>query len=84
MKPRRFHGANHVFRLNGGNEDNDLWVEMGKDEDGYTLIASVWEPTAEERAQIANGENVMLLVWGEGHPPVAVLPTPVALGKVPE
>lgn len=83
MKPRRFHGANFVFRLEGGNEDNDLWVERMEGPDGEPLIGSVWEPTDEERARIAAGENVALVVWGTGHPPVALAPTPVPLGKGP-
>jgi hypothetical protein len=84
VKPRRTHASNKVLRLPGGNEDNDLWIEHGVDEGGMSVMCSVWEPTAEERAKIAAGENVELLVWGDAHPPVAVKPTDVPLGKPPQ
>ena len=47
------------------------------------VIASVWEPTQEERAAIANGENIRLLVWGDGIPPFAMDTTDEPLGKTP-
>jgi hypothetical protein len=72
MKARRTHLSNQVFRLPGGNEDNDLWVYLDVHEDGTPLIRSTWVPTDEERARIAAGENVELIVWGHGHPPVAM------------
>ena len=84
MRPRRFHGANKVFRLGGGNEDNDLWVEVHKVEDEVLgtrdAVASVWEPTDEERAAIADGANIQLTVIG-GQPPVMLDATTVPLGK---
>jgi hypothetical protein len=80
MRPRRTVDSTNVFRLEGGNEDNDLWVARGTSEQG-DVILSVWEPTHEERAQIAAGGNVELVVWGIGHPPVAIHVTDVALGK---
>lgn len=81
MKPRRTHRSTTVFRLEGGNEDNDLWVEPCED-DGTPVLSSVWEPSPAERAKIAAGENVELLVWG-GQPPVALSVTDVPLGKPP-
>jgi hypothetical protein len=80
MKPRRTHSSNQVFRLEGGTEDNDLWVRRDI-EDGEPTITSVWEPTAEERAAIAAGANIELTVWGMGTPPVALRPTDEPLGK---
>jgi hypothetical protein len=82
VKPRRTHGSNQVFRLAGGNEDNDLWVRVGHDGDGTPIIYSTWEPTPEERERIAAGENIELAVWG-GQPPVSLVLTDVPLGKPP-
>lgn len=36
------------------------------------IIASVWEPSPEERARLAAGANIRLVIWGEPIPPVAV------------
>ncbi len=77
MKPRRTHKSNQVYVLAGGNEDNDLWVEI----DGDT-VSSVWELSAEERKAIADGQNVELKVWG-GQPPVAMRVVNTPLGKPP-
>jgi hypothetical protein len=73
-----------VSRLSGGTEDNDLWVQDKVDPERphELVVASVWEPTLEERARIAAGENIELLVWG-GQPPVALRLTDVALGRAP-
>lgn len=81
MNTRRTHNSNFTFRLEGGTEDNDLWVH--RDEENG-LITSTWVPTDEERVAIANGENIELIVWGQGHPPVALRTTTVALGKAPD
>jgi hypothetical protein len=81
MKPRRTEHTDRVFRLPGGTEDNDLWVYDIPYEDGTNIIASVWEPTYEEREAIYNGENVRLLIWGHGMPPVAIDTTDEKLGK---
>lgn len=83
MKPRRTHDSNTVFRLVGGTEDNDLWAQQAVDANGSPVIATVWEPTLQERQAIASGENVELIVWGRTTPPVAVTTTAVALGKGP-
>lgn len=83
MRPRRTHASNVVFRLAGGNEDNDLWVDRGIDGSGYMTLSSVWVPTDEERARIAAGENIMLTIWGAAQPPVAIGVTDVPLGKAP-
>lgn len=84
MKPRRTHESNRVYRLEGSTEDNDLWVTetFCSEQPGVPVILSVWEPTADERARIAAGENIELAVWG-GQPPVALQLTAVALGKAP-
>lgn len=84
MKPRRTHASNTVFRLAGGNEDNDLWVHRAIDGQGYMTLTSVWVPTDEERERIAAGENIELVIWGAAQPPVAMAVTDIELGKPPE
>lgn len=79
MKPRRTHTSNQVYRLAGGNEDNDLWVHI---DEAQSTVSSVWELTAEDRALIAAGANVQLTVWG-GQPPVAMRVVDTPLGKPP-
>ena len=72
-----------MFRLPGGTEDNDLWVYDLDDGAGNHVIASVWEPTEEERDMICDGANIRLLVWGNGMAPVAMDTTDESLGKAP-
>jgi hypothetical protein len=84
MKPRRTHRSNHVFVLPGGNEDNDLWVTVGKDTEDQIVLESVWELTYEEREAIYNGANVRLAIWGTGQPPVALAVTDEPLGRAPD
>lgn len=83
MNPRRTVLSNDVFRLEGGNEDNDLWVTTDEDDDGTPIVRSTWVPTDKERAAIAAGQNIELVVWGGGHPPVALRLTDVPLGRPP-
>lgn len=75
MRARRTETSHHPIRLPGGNEDNDLWVRRELDGRGSALMASVWEPSGSERAEIATGANVELVVWGTVHPPVMVRTT---------
>lgn len=82
MLPRRTHYSNKVFTLVGGTEDNDLWVENTTSDHGPCL-KSTWEPTPEERRAIGDGANVYLVVWGSGHPPVAMGVSDDPLGKAP-
>jgi hypothetical protein len=81
MRARRTVESNQVFRLPGGTEDNDLWVRRALDSGGRPVICSVWELDEDERAAIAAGANVELVVWGDGTPPVAMHTTTVALGR---
>jgi hypothetical protein len=83
MRPRRTIHSNKVFRLAGGNEDNDLWVEADTDYDENPIVKSVWVFTDAERHAIAKGYNVELVVWGGGHPPVALHIVDKTLGKAP-
>lgn len=77
MKPITTKVTNDTFALAGAGPEADLPVERTT-EDRQPVINSVWEPSAEERARIAAGENVELSVWGQGHPPVAVSVTPLS------
>lgn len=87
MRPRRTHESNYVFRLKGGNEDQDLWVQRQPIDDNVLGlmpgITSVWVPSNEERAAIAAGENIELTIVGNQQPPVVVGTTAVAIGKGP-
>lgn len=84
MRPRRTIHSTKVYRLPGGNEDNDLWTyEVLADDDASPVTCSVWEPTPEEREKIAAGQNIRLAIWGRAIPPVAVDVTDEALGKRP-
>lgn len=82
MKPRRTVASNHVLRLAGGTEDNDLWCTVGpaNAEEPIPVICSTWELTAEEREKIAAGENIELIVYGTAHPPVMLRCTNVPIG----
>ncbi len=80
MQPRRTHRSTNVYELEGGNEDNSLWVHI--DQTAGT-VSSVWELTDDERTAIADGFNVQLTVWG-GQPPVAMRLVNTPLGKPPE
>ena len=83
MRPRRTWFSNQVFRLLGGNEDNDLWVHRDQAADGSPIIRSCWVPTDDERAAIADGANVELCVWGAGPPPVSMGVVSYPLGAPP-
>ncbi len=81
MKPRRTPASTGVLALGGGNEDNDLWYESSVHPDGSHVFETTWEPTDEEREAIADGGNICLMVWGRGHPPVAMVVTDRELGR---
>lgn len=67
MKPIRTPDSNTVFALPGGNEDNYLYAQNIVDG-----IRSVWEPTPEERALIAGGASIVLVIFGALVPPVGM------------
>lgn len=84
MRPRRTVTSDQVYRLPGGTEDNDLWVtNYPADEVSGPAIGSTWELTPEERAAIAAGANIELVVWGTGHPPVVLRLSEYQLGRAP-
>jgi len=72
MKPRRTPNSTACFELAGGNEDNWLWLEQTEDSSGSPCLRSVWVPTDAERKRIAAGENIYLLTWGSGTPPLSM------------
>lgn len=81
MRARRTENTDHVHTLQGGTEDNDLWAYYVEDNNKNIYVATVWEPTRDERKRIAEGENILLLVMGEKTPPVAMDLTDEKLGK---
>jgi hypothetical protein len=60
MKPIRTPESNTVYVLPGGTEDNDLHAEQLPE----GIVKSVWTATEEERALIAGGARLVLLIWG--------------------
>lgn len=79
--------SNAVYALEGGTKANDLHVMKGTHAgaDGlvapgdpiYHLpyVASVWQPDEHERAALAVGANVELLIIGGNQPPVCLRTT---------
>jgi hypothetical protein len=87
MRTRRTHFTTRTLGLPGGTEDNDLWIYDILDDSKRHVIASVWEPTDEEREKIASGKwNIRLLVWAVNgtQQPVAIDITDEPLGKAPD
>lgn len=72
MRPTQTKNTTAIFRLPGGTEENNLAVEYKVGEGGERVMASVWTLSDDERAKIAAGGMVELMVWGAGHPPVAL------------
>lgn len=78
MNPIEFPEQNVVYSPAKGDEENVMPLgvrrEMVKYADGRVVptIISCWEPTDEERKQIALGAPVWLHVFGESPPPVYV------------
>jgi len=84
LRPRRFHSANKVFRLQGGTEDNDLWAELAELDD--QVIGECWSstslyvPTDEQRQAIMDGANIALTLI-HSQPPVMLRLSDEPLGK---
>jgi hypothetical protein len=72
VRPRRTRETNHVFRLPGGNEDNDLWVRTGQTADGTPWSESTWELDADQGAELAAGATIRLRIYSAGCPPLAL------------
>lgn len=73
MKPRRTPQSNTVYRLKGGNEDNDLWTEVGMGPGDQPVTISEWEFSPAEREAIAVGGRVQLVIHSHILPPVSML-----------
>lgn len=82
--PRRTVLSNHVWVLEGGTEDNDLWAQLDYSSDGTPVTRSTFVPTDEQRERIWRGENIELVIWGNQQPPVLVQLSEVRIGKTPE
>jgi ABC-type sugar transport system substrate-binding protein len=72
VKPARSEDADICLSLPGGTRENDLWVEATVDEGEQTVLVSTWDLSPEEVDAIVEGAKVRLVVWGQGHPPVAL------------
>lgn len=84
MKPRRTAASNTVLELAGGTEDNRLHATIGTGLPGLAdddpgrdepYIACIFEPDQAERAAIASGANVELVIFGQQMPPVSLATT---------
>lgn len=70
MTPTNFAGALLVLRAPAGMEEEVEELPIWSD--GHRVV-SRWEPTEEERAAIAGGAAVRLVVWmGGAQPPVSL------------
>lgn len=74
--------------MEGGTEDNDLWAHFVPQEaKGHLVVnvlATVWVPTDEERARIAAGSNIRLLMMARRPQPVEMDLTDEPIGKKPD
>lgn len=78
MKPRRTPTSTTVYELPGGNEDNSLWVEQSfrrEGENTVPVVISTWELDDDDRAVIAAGGTVDLVVIG-----TTVMPVDMVVG----
>lgn len=73
MKPIKTSRTNAIFELPGGTEENDLPVERNTDSNGRNIITSTWEFSEADLDNIMETGKIDLLVWGHGHPPVALV-----------
>lgn len=84
MRIRRTPESNTVFSLQGGNEDNDAWVCRTIAEDAnlgpQPCLSMVFEISDSERAAIVAGENLELIILGEGMPPISLRTTSIPIG----
>lgn len=81
MRVRRTPSSNCVFALPGGTEDNDAWVTIGTDDQGADVIRLTFELEPADRHRISRGDNIELIIWGRGMPPVAMQTTDEELGR---
>lgn len=72
MKPAQTPEVNAIFKLEGGDDSNNLPLQKATTVDGEAVLVSRWELTGEEREAVYNGALIRLVVWGTGTPPVAL------------
>lgn len=78
MDLARIAGANHTFSPPPGWDEATmgpcpvLTLRLVKDSGGETVAISAWKPTDAERELIAKGAPVLLYLWGDVHPRVAI------------
>lgn len=69
MKPIKTNHTDKVFKLIGGAEENDLWVDADRQQ---KTLTSTWHPDESDLAILNAGGSIELCVWGFGHPPVSL------------
>jgi hypothetical protein len=72
MKPAHTAEVNAMFKLEGGDESNNLPLQKAITLDGEAVLVSRWELSSDERQAVQNGALVRLVVWGTETPPVAL------------
>jgi hypothetical protein len=74
VKPIRTPWTNKTFLLSGGGLESDLPVEtaFNAGEPDEPVIRSMWALTDQERDWVKSGARIELVIFGEGHPPVAM------------
>jgi hypothetical protein len=72
MLPIQTPDTNLTLTLPGGDESNNLPVEVARDEAQRPVFLSEWGMTPEERQAIADGGFIRIALWGDAHPPISV------------
>jgi hypothetical protein len=83
MRPVETPFTNVTLTLPDGTEENDLPAERAVDGLNRACFITTWKPDAFELAQLRRGAAVRLVVWGEGHPPVALSVDPLLVPPRP-
>lgn len=73
MKPVRTPWTNSLYKLEGGTDENDLPIEKTHDADEHPVLVSTWEVSPQEAQEIVKGKRIQVIIWGEEHPPIAVI-----------
>jgi hypothetical protein len=72
MEPVQTDFTNCIFKLPGGGPETDLPVEKNIDVEGRDVLISTWELSDEDLKQLQEVRKLDLIIWGKGHPPVAL------------
>lgn len=75
MKPIKTENANWVYKGDPKNGVRDLSCEVYFSDDGMSqvAVASVWEPTDEERERIVMGANIRMTLFTQYRIPPSML-----------